>query len=85
MTFNTDTKILGQIASAQSKIQRLEALRSLAPYDQCTFFFYGSGGKFLSINENDVPFNLAIEMRILIDAAIEHYEDEIKALSNSFQ
>jgi len=85
MTLNTDQKILGQIAAAQSKIQRLEALRSLAPYDQCHFFFYGSGGKFLSINENDVPFNLAIEMRILIDAAIDHYEDEIKSLSNSFQ
>jgi hypothetical protein len=85
MTFNTDTKVLGQIAATQSKIQRLEALRSLAPYEQCTFFFYGSGGKFLSINENDVPFNLAFEMRILIDAAIEHYEYEIKGLSKSFQ
>jgi len=85
MTFNTDQKILGQIASAQSKIQRLETLRSLAPFEQCNFFFYGSGGKFLSINENDTPFDLAIEMRILIDASIEHYENEIKSLSNSFQ
>jgi hypothetical protein len=85
MTFNTDTKILGQIASAQSKIQRLEALRSLAPFEQCTFFFYGFGGKFLSINENDTPFDLAIEMRILIDASIEYYENEIKSLENSFQ
>tara|TARA_R110002126_G_C10413867_1_gene496834 strand:+ start:1016 stop:1273 length:258 start_codon:yes stop_codon:yes gene_type:complete len=84
MTYNTDTKILGKIAAAQSKIQRLESLRSLAPYEQCTFFFYGSSGKFLSINENDVPFDLAIEMRILIDASIEHYEDEIQSLSNSF-
>jgi len=49
MTFNTDQKILGQIAAAQSKIQRLEALRSLTPYEQVTIFFYGSGGKFLSI------------------------------------
>lgn len=85
MTFNTDRKILGQIAAAQSKIQRLEALRSLSPFEQCTFFFYGSGGKFLSINENDIPFDLAFEIRILIDAAIDHYNHEIKTLENSFQ
>lgn len=85
MTFNTDRKILGQIAAAQSKIQRLEALRSLSPFEQCNFFFYGSGGKFLSINENDIPFDLAFEIRVLIDAAIDHYNHEIKALENSFQ
>jgi hypothetical protein len=85
MTFNTDQKILGQIASAQSKIQRLEALRSLTPYEQVTIFFYGSGGKFLSLNENDIPFDLAFEIRILLDASIEHYNQEIKMLENSFQ
>jgi hypothetical protein len=85
MTFNTDSKILGKIAAAQSKIQRLEALRSLTPFEQVTFFFYGSGGKFLSINENDIPFDLAFEIRLLIDAAIDHYNIEIKALENSFQ
>lgn len=85
MTFNTDAKILGKIASTQSKIQRLEALRSLTPFEQVTFFFYGSGGKFLSINENDIPFDLAFEIRILIDAAIDHYNIEIKTLENSFQ
>ncbi len=85
MTFNTDQKILGQIAAAQSKIQRLEALRCLTPFEQVTIFFYGSGGKFLSINENDIPFDLAFEIRILIDAATEHYNHEIKMLENSFQ
>jgi hypothetical protein len=85
MTFNTDSKILGKIAAAQSKIQRLEALRSLTPFEQVTFFFYGSGGKFLSINENDIPFDLSFEIRLLIDAAIDHYNIEIKALENSFQ
>ena len=85
MTFNTDAHILSQIQALQMKIQRLEALKILSPYDQCHFFFYGSGGKFLSINENDVPFNLAFEIQVLIKAAIDHYECEIKSLSNSFK
>lgn len=85
MTFNTDRKILGQIAATQSKIQRLEALRTLSPFEQCTFFFYGSGGKFLSINENDIPFDLSYEIRLLLDAAIDHYNNEILVLENSLK
>ena len=85
MHLKTDSKILGEIASLQSKILRLEALRALSPYEQCTFFFYSSSGKFLSINENDVPFDLPFEIRILIDAALDHYNFEINRLENSFQ
>ena len=85
MQLKTDSRILGEIASLQSKILRLEALRALSPYEQCTFFFYSSSGKFLSINENDVPYNLSHEIRILIDAALDHYNFEIKRLENSFQ
>jgi hypothetical protein len=85
MQLKTDSKILGEIASLQHKILRLEALRSLSPYEQCTFFFYSSSGKFLSLNENDLPFDLCFEIRILIDAALEHYQFEIKRLENSFQ
>jgi hypothetical protein len=84
MTLNTDAHILSKIQALQIKIQRLEALQTLAPFEQCNFFFYGSGGKFLAVNENDVPFDLAIEIKILIDAAIDYYQDEIKSLSNSF-
>jgi hypothetical protein len=61
MHLTTDSRILGEIASLQSKILRLEALRDLAPFEQCHFFFYSRSGKFLSLNENDVPFDLAIE------------------------
>lgn len=85
MHLKTDSKILGEIASLQHKILRLEALRDLAPFEQCHFFFYSRSGKFLSLNENDVPFDLAIEIRILIDASIDHYQFEIKRLENSFQ
>jgi len=85
MHLKTDSKILGEIASLQSKILRLEALRDLAPFEQCNFFFYSSSGKFLSVNENDVPFDLAIEIRILLDASLDHYQFEIKRLENSFQ
>jgi len=84
MTLNTDTHVLSKIQVLQTKIQRLEALQCLAPFEQSNFFFYGSDGKFLAINENDVPFDLAIEIKILIDAAIDYYENEIKLLSNSF-
>jgi hypothetical protein len=85
MHLKTDSKILGEIAILQSKILRLEALRDLTPFEQCTFFFYSRSGKFLSLNENDVPFDLAIEIRILLDASLEHYQFEIKRLENSFQ
>lgn len=85
MHLTTDSKILGEIASLQHKILKLEALRDLAPFEQCHFFFYSSSGRFLSLNENDVPFDLAIEIRILIDASIDHYQFEIKRLENSFQ
>ena len=85
MHLKTDSRILGEIASLQSKILRLEALRALTPYEQCTFFFYSSSGKFLSLNENDVPFDLSFELRIFIDAALEHYQYDIKRLENSFQ
>jgi hypothetical protein len=85
MQLKTDSKILGEIASLQHKILRLEALRDLAPFEQCHFFFYSRSGKFLSLNENDVPFDLAFELRILMDAALEHYQFEIKRLENSFQ
>jgi hypothetical protein len=85
MHLKTDSKILGEIASLQHKILRLESLRALSPYEQCTFFFYSSSGKFLSLNENDVPYNLSHEIRILIDAALDHYNFEIKRLENSFQ
>lgn len=85
MHLTTDSKILGEIASLQHKILRLEALRDLTPFEQCHFFFYSRSGKFLSLNENDVPFDLAFEIRILIDAALEHYQHEIKRLENSFQ
>ena len=85
MHLKTDSKILGEIASLQHKILRLEALRALSPYEQCTFFFYSSSGKFLSLNENDLPFDLCFEIRILIDAALEHYQYDIKRLENSFQ
>jgi hypothetical protein len=85
MHLKTDSKILGEIASLQSKILRLEALRALTPFEQCTFFFYSSSGKFLSLNENDVPFDLSFEIRILIDAALDHFNVEIKRLENSFE
>jgi hypothetical protein len=85
MHLKTDSKILGEIASLQSKILRLEELRALTPYEQCTFFFYSTSGKFLSLNENDVPFDLSFEIRILLDAALEHYQYDIKRLENSFQ
>jgi hypothetical protein len=85
MQLQTDSKILGEIASLQQKISRLEALRALSPYEQCHFFFYSSSGKFLALNENDVPYNLSFEIRILIDAALDHYNFEIKRLENSFQ
>ena len=62
MQLKTDSKILGEIASLQHKILRLEALRALSPYEQCTFFFYSSSGKFLSLNENDLPFDLSFEV-----------------------
>jgi len=85
MKLKTDSKILGEIASLQNKILRLEALRALSPYEQCTFFFYSSSGTFLSLNENDLPFDLCHEIRLLLDAALDHYFFEMKKLENDLQ
>lgn len=84
MQLTTNAAVLSQIANLQSKILRIQALRALAPFEQVNFFFYSSSGKFLSINENDVPFSLSIEIGLILDASLDHYNIEMKTLENSF-
>jgi hypothetical protein len=73
------TQLLGEIADLQAKKNRLEHLMQLAPYRDINIFFYGSD-KFLAINQSDMPFNLNIELHMLLTESITHYEHMINNL-----
>ena len=81
MNKNTDANIISEIANLQAKIYQLNNLLVLAPYKDVNIFFYGTS-TFLSLTQDLLPFNLNIELNLLLIDSITCYEERIKDLEN---
>ena len=82
MTQLTDAQILCNIADLQAKKKRLTDLLALMPFKTPTFFFYGKDGTFISLDQSLTPFDLAIEMGILLEASADYLQNQIIEQSN---
>lgn len=81
-TYTHNARTLGEIAVLQAKINRLKDLLPLLPFKKVNFFFYGTNGVFVGLDQSMLPFDMGIEIGILIEASIEHYENQLKELKN---
>ena len=81
MNKNTDANIISEIANLQAKIFQLNNLLVLAPYKDVNIFFYGNS-TFLALTQDLLPFNLNIELNLLLTDSITCYEERIKDLEN---
>jgi len=76
-----NARIMREMAELQAKQNRLQDLKALMPYEKATFFFYGKEGTFISIDQSMLPFDMTIEMGILIESSIDYLTHQIKDLS----
>lgn len=81
MIKKTDANIISEIANLQAKKIQVTTLLMLAPYKDVNIFCYGSD-KFLALNQELLPFNLNIEINLLLSESITCYEQMIKDLEN---
>ena len=81
MIKKTDANIISEIANLQAKKIQLTTLLMLAPYKDVNIFFYGSD-KFLAMDQSLLPFNLNIELNLILTDSIICYEERIKDLEN---
>jgi hypothetical protein len=79
MNKNADANIISEIANLQAKIFQLNNLLVLAPYKDVNIFFYGTS-TFLALTQDLLPFNLNIELNLLLTDSITCYEERIKDL-----
>ena len=73
----TRARIMGRISALQARKKRLEDLLSLAPFKNPTIFCYGDKGRFISLDQSMIDFNLSFEFELLLRAGINDLEIEI--------
>lgn len=78
----TDEQILTEIQIRQQKIEQLYKLYN-KPITAVEIW-YRDDITLISIGQNDFPFNLANEVRMLILESVLFYENEIQELKNKF-
>ena len=77
MTKRNDADIISQLANYQAKILQIENLLKLAPYSEVNIFFYAKE-LFCSVDQSMLPFNLGIEIDLLLRESINYYEQKIE-------
>jgi hypothetical protein len=77
MTKRNDAEIISQLANYQAKILKIENLLKLAPYSEVNIFFYAKE-MFCSVDQSMLPFNLGIEIDLLLRESINYYEQKIE-------
>ena len=77
MTKRNDADIISQLANYQAKILKIENLLKLAPYSEVNIFFYAKE-MFCSVDQSMLPFNLGIEIDLLLRESINYYEQKIE-------
>lgn len=77
MKKRNDAEIISQLANYQAKILKIENLLKLAPYSEVNIFFYAKE-LFCSIDQAMLPFNLGIEIDLLLKESINYYEQKIE-------
>lgn len=81
---SSTTAVLLEIKRLNEKREYLRLLTSLTNYSDCALIFTAShkfeGSTFQSIRQEDIPFNLANEFKMLIEDAISDYNSDIATL-----
>jgi len=77
MTKRNDAELISQLANYQAKILQIENLLKLAPYSEVNIFFYAKE-MFCSVDQSMLPFNLGIEIDLLLRESINYYEQKIE-------
>ncbi len=77
MTKRNDAEIISKLANYQAKILKIENLLKLAPYSEVNIFFYAKE-MFCSVDQSMLPFNLGIEIDLLLRESINYYEQKIE-------
>lgn len=80
-TYQTNARILGEIANLQAKVNHLKNLLAFKPFKKGTFFFYGNDGTFIGLEQSHLPFDMGTELEILLNESITWYQDQIIELS----
>jgi hypothetical protein len=82
---SSETAVLLEIKQLINKREYLRLLSSLTNYSDCALIFSAShhfqGATFQRITQDEMPFNLANEFKILIEDAIADYNSDIAALN----
>jgi hypothetical protein len=82
---SSTTAVLLEIKRLNQKRDHLRLLSSLTNYQDCAMIFTAShkfeGSTFQSVRQEDFPFDMAEEFRMLIEDAIANYNSDIAALS----
>ena len=77
MQRKNDAELISQLANYQAKILKIENLLKLAPFKEVNIFFYASE-MFCSVDQSMLPFNLGIEIDLLLRESINYYEQKIE-------
>ena len=77
MNKKTDGQLITDLANYQAKILKIENLLKLAPYSEVNIFFYAKE-MFCSVDQSMLPFNLGIEIDLLLRESINYYEQKIE-------
>jgi hypothetical protein len=82
---SSETAVLLEIKQLINKRENLRLLNSLTNYHDCAFIFTASqkfeGNTFQCIKQDDIPFNLSEEIKMLIEDAIAQYNSDIATLN----
>ena len=82
---SSTTAVLLEIKRLNEKRDYLRLLASLTNYKDCAMIFTAShkfeGSLFQSVRQDDFPFDMAQEFRMLIEDAIANYNSDIATLT----
>jgi len=82
---SSTTAVLLEIKRLNEKRDYLRLLASLTNYKDCAMIFTAShkfeGSTFQSVRQDDFPFDMAQEFRMLIEDAIANYNSDIATLN----
>lgn len=67
----------------ETKVARLKAILALAPFKNVNFFYYGSNGSFVGIDQSMFAIDISNEMKLLLEESIEIFENDINQLKDS--
>ena len=82
---SSTTAVLLEIKQLTDKREYLRLLSSLTNYRDCAMIFTAAhkfeGSTFISIRQENFPFDMAKEFKMLIEDAIANYNSDLAALN----